>query len=764
MKTGLLVGVALLAVMQPMACLPQTGAAEPFCDAAWVRGPIFKGVIPLAVFASQKTKAKGTELRNIHTYFRKEIDLPETPVEAVLYVTGDDYYKLYVNGQFFVQGPEPGYPFAHPYYMLDISKSLEKGKNCLAAHAYYHGVTTRAFNSGDNRSGFMLLLKLTFPDGSTKNITTDNTWKCFHEKAFSSSHMFGYATQFNENIDMRLIPIGWREIGFDDSSWQMPLVERQDHQFVQQITPPLEHWRADPVVTKEKGKGNYFFDFGGEITGHTRIRIKGKRGDTITVWHGEELVGNETVRHKMRCFCNYEDKITLSGRDDLIEFYDYRAFRYIEILDAPSKPEAWVDVRHHRFDADASHFHSSDEMLNKIWEMCKRGVQMGCQGIVVDCPSREKGQYGGDTYMTILSQLILTADPTLPKKAIKDFQLSQHFDDGMLAVAPGGFRQELAEWSLVWPALLRYYYQMTGDTDFVCEMIDIGALDKLLGYFAKLEAESGLLSGVDKKKWVLIDWPGNLRGGYDYEKTKNSENAVVNAFYYRALRDAAALMRVAGQDGKTYDTKADRLQEAFGKRLLDPKTRLFRDGANSQNQSLHASAFPLDFGLVSKENEPNVIEMIRRKRMDCGLYAATYVVEGCYKAGQGELAYDLMTSKDKHSWAEMIRSNATTPMEAWAPELKNNTSFCHPACGTPIYLITTYLMGLEPVEPGWKTIRVSPQIPETPDEIELTFPIPSGSVAAKYTKADGYHLTVPTGTRVVIESPDSIPVKVHYVE
>ncbi len=424
----------------------------------------------------------------------------------------------------------------------------------------------------------------------------------------------------------------------------------------------------------------------------------------------------------------------------------------------------WVDVRHHPFDAAASSFHSSNELLNRIWKMCKRGVRMGCQDVIVDCPTREKGQYMGDTYMTALSQLILTADPTLTRKAIRDYRLSQRFDDGMLAVAPGGFRQELAEWSLLWPVLLRYYYRMTGDKELVREMVDAGVLDKLLSYFARLEGESGLLTGVNRKKWVLIDWPANLRGGYDYEKTKNGENTVINAFYYRSLRDSAALMRAVGRDGKALDVKADRLKESFIRRLQDPKTGLFRDGTGSQNFSLHASAFPLDFGLVSKGNVPRVIEMIRRKRLDCGLYAAPYVIEGCYRSAQGDLAYDLLTSKDKHSWHEMLEAGATTPLEAWAPELKWNTSWCHPACATPIYLIVTYLMGLEPAEPGWKAVRLAPQIPKTLDHIELTFPIPAGSITAKYTRAQGYHLTVPAGTRVVVEASKEMPVKVHYTE
>ena len=132
--------------------------ADPFQDAEWIRDPRFAGEQVLDVFAAQEAKQKSTRLTNVHTYFRKEVTLQGKPARVWLYVTGDDYYKLRINERFVVQGPEPGYPFAHPYYRLDVTPFFHEGANCLAVHAYYHGLSTRAFNSADNRSGVMLRL------------------------------------------------------------------------------------------------------------------------------------------------------------------------------------------------------------------------------------------------------------------------------------------------------------------------------------------------------------------------------------------------------------------------------------------------------------------------------------------------------------------------------------------------------------------------------------------------------------------------------
>ena len=99
-------------------------------------------------------------------------------------------------------------------------------------------------------------------------------------------------------------------------------------------------------------------------------------------------------------------------------------------------------------------------------------------------------------------------------------------------------------------------------------------------------------------------------------------------------------------------------------------------------------------------------------------------------------------------------------MEAWAPELKWNTSWCHPCAATPIYLIVSHLMGLEPAEPGWKAIRVSPQLPASLDWIELRFPTVRGPVQAIYRKQSGYRLIVPAGVRVEAVGPPALSISV----
>jgi len=65
-------------------------------------------------------------------------------------------------------------------------------------------------------------------------------------------------------------------------------------------------------------------------------------------------------------------------------------------------------------------------------------------------------------------------------------------------------------------------------------------------------------------------------------------------------------------------------------------------------------------------------------------------------------------------------------------------------------------MGLSPATPGWKSIRVHPQIPEGLERLEVQLPIPAGTMTARYEKGVGYTLTLPEGIDVVDETPATI--------
>lgn len=728
------------ALLVPAAAL----AAEPasFADAEWLRDPqaVGHGIVDLPQPPGEEPPAYEGPV-NLHTLLRKTFTLSSKPARAALRFSADDYAKIYISGRFIVQGPEPGYPWAYPYFEVDVTDALKPGTNVFAVHLYYQGLRNRVWNSADNRSGFIAQLELTFPDGGTRTVLTDDSWRLHALEAFPAQRTTGYDTQFLEDIDLRKWPEGWRTADFDDAAWAAPETGRQDHAFERAKTPPLEHWRAEPIMTHNMGEGRWLFDFGQELVGHLRFHVHGDAGHVVEVRCGEELSAPDAVRHELRANCDYREEVTLRQGANTAEFYDYKGFRYVELRNCPEEPQVWVDVRHYPFDPEAAALDAPEPLLEAMWTLCSYGVRFGSQGGFLDCPTREKGQYLGDALITGKSHLYLMADPRLTRKALADFQQSQRIHPAMLCVAPGSLSQQFAEYSLQWPLLLQTYFRLTGDR-FSTHTMAEAALEPLFEHFAQFETEAGLLKGPLGMP-VLVDWPKNLRGDFDYDYALERENAVVNAFWIAALDAAAELCRSLGLGPAPYAAKAAKARDGFERRLWDAETGLYRDAPGSKQHSLHTNALALRFGIASEAAAPGILALIRERALDCGVYIAPFIIEACYEGGAPDLGYGLLTNTDEHSWQEMLRHGATTCMEAWGPDQKWNTSWCHPWSSSPIYLIIERVLGLTPGDPGWGRIRCAPQIPSGLDRLVVTFPIPGGRITADYDKAEGYRLRVP---------------------
>jgi alpha-L-rhamnosidase len=192
--------------------------------------------------------------------------------------------------------------------------------------------------------------------------------------------------------------------------------------------------------------------------------VTGRAGHEVEIRHGEELEAPQTVHYDMRCNCTYQEFCTLRGRpDELLTFFDYKGFRYVEVLGWPEELTAdrvWAHERHYPFDEAASAFGSSNPLLNVVWVLCRNGVRVGTLDTYLDCPTREKGGFLGDGFVTGISHLAASGDGRVLRKFLKDVAPTQRYSPGLLSTAPDYVKGELAEYSLLWPVLLEYYYRV----------------------------------------------------------------------------------------------------------------------------------------------------------------------------------------------------------------------------------------------------------------------------------------------------------------
>ncbi|WP_238402831.1 family 78 glycoside hydrolase catalytic domain [Paenibacillus mesophilus] len=670
---------------------------------------------------------------NNHVYLRKEVALAPKPVKRIVAcVSADDMYKLYVNGSFVGQGPCPSYPdIGHNYNGYELLPFFKSGQPlCIAVHAYYQGLVNNALVSGDGRAGWIAQIRVVYEDGTDEIIGTDETWRAKRSEAYGWTRKLGYDTGFDEQIDARAEPQGWKEAGYSDEAWERASVQDGGKwKLFAQETDVLHVEEQEPKQITELPDG-VRFDMGKEIVGMLRLVVEGRAGDRVEIRLGEELDEAGSVRFDMRCNCVYRDVWTIRDGVQTIEFYDYRAFRYGEVIvlsDTVTLRAVRAVVRHYPFDDTAASFRSSDGDLNALWDISAYSTKVGTQELYMDCPSREKANYSLDTYLEMSAAYYVAGEWNLSRSMIGYF-LQSDPDGKLRCMAPAGRPHYFTEYTM-YPVLMAWrYYEYTGDKPFLAAQY--ASLCRVHRYMTTFADESGLLTRTNDTLCDLVDWPVNMRDGHEMLPV----NIVPNAVYYGMTTALAGIAAAIGrsEDADAYAKSAASLKRMINSRFWNGTIGAYCDGLDGEGRpsvhsSLHSNAFALALGLVPAERTEPVLRHIRSRGMRCNLFLAMFLFEALFDYGEADYALELLKADGEYSPMNMIRQGATTTWEAWDLTQKANASLCHPAGAFTAYLIGSRVMGVMPAEPGFAKVRIRPQTGKLRNA-SIRVPTPRGAV------------------------------------
>jgi alpha-L-rhamnosidase len=292
-----------------------------------------------------------------------------------------------------------------------------------------------------------------------------------------------------------------------------------------------------------------------------------------------------------------------------------------------------------------------------------------------------------------------------------------------------------------------------------------------------LETENGLIStrtGLQTKDFLksihfngkelrdIVDWPHGGMGIGSGGETDNYDfrdfNTVVNAFYFQSLVYMAEMSGAIGKqpDSDLLNKKANAVKIAFNQYFLDKTNGIYVDGIGSSHASLHANLYALCFGLVPEKYKSSVIDYIKSKGMACGVYSSNYLLEALFNYGQPDYAFSLLTSDSDRSWLNMIRVGSTMTTEAWDNKYKSNNGWSHAWSASPVHIIPRKIMGIEPLEPGFRKIRIKPQ-PASLEYAEIKYPTIRGDVLMSFKnrpkQSFTMNLTIPTNTTADVYLP-----------
>lgn len=527
---------------------------------------------------------------------------------------------------------------------------------------------------------------------------------------------------------------------------------------------PVVSATESPVKAEQLGNGHWLFDFGKAAFGNVTIAPADKREKgRMTVHLGEALESGRNLNRNPGGTVRYQrHEVMLNPRGPVSPQLTWKPpgwmkegfldlpkeckeevmpFRYVEIEGAPPGFSA-DQVRRVSwnvpFDEKASAFESSSPELNAVWDLCKHSIKATTfMGLYVD-GDRERKPYEADVLINQLSHYCLDA----------------RYDTARLTHE---YLLEKPTWPTEWrlqSVILAWHdFLWSGDDSSLRKNYVTLKGRAMLGRRTK----EGLFQGWNSGEVTdIIDWPAGERDGYDM---KPEVKTVVTAFHYRAL---VLLEKIALQLGKSADAKefaaaAEATKRGVNAKLWDETRGCYLDGEGSSHASAHANFFPLAMGLVPADRVPRVAAFLKAKDMACSVYGAQFLLDALYDAGEAEHALSLLVSRSQRSWLNMSeKTGSTITLEAWDPSLKPNLDWNHAWGAAPSNLIARKLMGIEPLEAGFKRFRVKPQTASL-EKARIKMPTPKGPVLLEIQGKDGEtwqaSLTVPAGTGAEFHVP-----------
>src|SRR5690606_1276826 len=143
----------------------------------------------------------------------------------------------------------------------------------------------------------------------------------------------------------------------------------------------------------------YIFDLGQNISGVTKLYVKGEKGSIIRVTHAEQLdslgnldLSNIDIHYRPQDTLDpfQTDIYTLSGKEEVfMPKFNYKGFQYVEVKSSAPIQLEKSDLKGEFMHTDVTpigSIESSNELLNKIWEATNNSYCSNLFGYPTDCP------------------------------------------------------------------------------------------------------------------------------------------------------------------------------------------------------------------------------------------------------------------------------------------------------------------------------------------------------------------------------------------
>ena len=701
-------------------------------------------------------------------YFRKTFSLSKPVKAARAYIASGGLFELTVNGKpasgDFLQPVYTRYDRRTMYLTFDVTSLLVQGRNALGVvlgNGWYNYQSKAAWDFDQapwrSRPKFCMDLRITYADGTTEVIPTDQTW-------LTAGGALTYNNIYvGEHYDFRKAT-AWDVASFDDKGWRKVSLTNAPaaHIVSQQMTPirKIKNEEISAENVKRLNDSTYVFDFGQNMAGITEFAVQGERDTEVRIAHGERLAPDGHVHMGNINKFYGGDKVKepfgtdiywLSGGNDCYaSTFSYKGFRYAEV--SSSKPinltaESLTAWRTNTDMTPVGSISSSNPLLGKIMDATRAAYLSNFVGYPTDCPHREKNGWTGDAHLAI-EMALYNFDAITAYEQWMSAHRDEQQPNGMLPniIPTSGWGYDFLigiDWVSTTAIIPWQLYMFYGDERPLRDNYD--AIRRLVDFVER--GSNGHITS-----WGLGDWIP--------VKTQSDRDFCATVYFYIDALILSKAAKLFGKldDAKKYEQLAKDIRQALNDKYFDKEKCFYASGSQTE------LSMALYWGIVPDEYRQEVARRLAEDvvskdyHLDVGVHGCKALLCALSENGYADVAYRVAVQDTYPSWGAWIAQlGATTLRENWT--FDNNDSDNHIMYGEIGAWPYKGLGGIYPDEqqPGFRHIILRPNFVDGLERFEACHTSPYGEIRSAWSRKGRrvtYDVSIPLGSTATWTSPD----------
>ena len=659
--------------------------------------------------------------------FRNQFAVNKKIKSATLYITAHGMYEVQLNGNkvgdAYLTPGWTSYNKRLQYQVYDVTNMLAKGNNAIGAlvgNGWYRGYLAWEDNKNiyGKKLGLLAQLTITYSDGTTQNIITDESWK------LSTGAIRSVEIYHGETFDARAEESGWSKTGFNDAAWKGVTVLTTDmsNLIATENEPVKKHetFKAIKLITTPTGEK--VLDFGQNLVGWVVVKATGKAGDKIVLKHAEVLdkKGNFYTEN-LRAAKATATYILKGGVAEIFEpHFTFYGFRYLKIENYPGEinPDDFTAVALYSDIQPTGTFTSSNALINQLQHNIQWGQRGNFVDVPTDCPQRdERLGWTGDAQAFARTATFNFGVNAFFSKWLKDVAADQQPNGSVPFVVPnvlGAGSVASAGWAdaatiIPWNMYLAYGDKKLLETQYP-------SMKAWVKYMTDASKNDLWNTGFHFGDWLFFR-PDDDNDG---RAAVTDKYLIAQCFYANSVQLLINSSKVLNnpEDTVFYTALLKKVKDAFLREYVTPNGRLVSGTQTAYVLALNFDMLPENLRVQAADRLAENVKSYGT-HLTTGFLGTPYLCHVLTRFGYTDLSFQLLLKEDYPSWLYPVKMGATTIWERWDGQKPDSSfqtpgmnSFNHYAYGAIGDWMYRTMVGIDTYEDGvgYQHIKIQPHI------------------------------------------------------